>query len=164
MTKSTITGFLTRTQKATAALAGAAAAVSAATFIPAPWGGYAAMAGVVLTWVLAYVFPFVQEAVEAFPDDVVSTGGSIENLEDFDQTSDVEEPSPAKSAEPLVGEIIEPETDEIPIVVEDDTAGIPVIDGEPTLPFVPPFTGAIRVSDVLARLAAEGEPVAASLV
>lgn len=154
MTKSKIADFLTRTQKATAALAGAAAAVSAATFVPAPWGGYAAMAGIVLTWVLTYVFPFVSEAVEAFPDDELVP----EKLEDFDRTS-------SEAGEPLEGEIIEPETDVIPVQAADDTAGIPVIEGDfPTAPFVPPFTGAIRLDDILARLAAEGDPVAASLV
>lgn len=159
MSKSKIVDFLTRTQKATAALAGAAAAVSAATFVPAPYGGYAAMAGVILTWVLTYVFPFVEEAVEAFPVDAVSSVA----LEDFEQTSGDVDHSPAKSAEPLEGEIIEPDTEEIPVVSADDTNGIPVIEGDfPTAPFVPPFTGAIRLDDILERLAAEGNTVAAA--
>lgn len=129
--KRTILDFLARTQKATAAVAGGVSILASATFLPAPWGLYAASAGLVLTWLLTYFFPYVEKAVEEFPFGTM----------------------PVESA-PIEGEIIEPETDEIPAQQNEPTRGIPVIEGE-RAEFVPPFTGAVSVQQVLERLAAE---------
>lgn len=123
--KTKIVMFLKTTQKATAALVGASGVLASMTFLPEPWGHYVAMASVVLTWLATYFLPYVTEAVESFPD-----------------------------SEPLEGEIIEPTTDEIPSV-SDDTQGIPVIEGEAHPEWKPPFTGALRVEDVLRRLTTE---------
>lgn len=130
--KHKILNFLKETQKATAALLGAASVLGTATFLPAPWGHYVALATVVLTWLATYCLPYVSKAVESFPDDESASG-----------------------PEPLTGEIIEPATAEIPVAVSIDTAGIPVIEGPSDPNWSPPFTGALRVEDVLARLTAE---------
>lgn len=132
--KNKILRWLTSTQKATAGALGAATAVASATFIPQPYNGWAALAVVVLTWVVTYVLPFVEQAVESFPEDVVQPSES--------------------PVEPVAeGEVVEPPTEEIP-VVHLDTVGIGVVEGQDG-------RHVLTVDDVLARLAAEqGTPVA----
>lgn len=144
--KAQIVDFLVRTQKATAALLGAATAASTATFVPPPWNGYAATVAVALTWLLTYAIPFVSKAVQALPfaepasdpDHKVSSAIEVQVVEDD---------------APLVGEVIEPTTVGIPVQRATTTQGIPVVEGERT--FVPPFTGAISVDEILARLQTE---------
>lgn len=139
--KTKIADFLVRTQKATAALLAATTAVASATFLPAPWAAYAAGASLGLTWLLTYVFPYVQKAVEVGDAGhsalEVSSGNEVQVVEDA----------------PVEGEVIEPETVDIPAQHAEPTVSIPVVDGEQT--FVPPFTGAVRVEDILKRLDAE---------
>jgi hypothetical protein len=153
--RATILSFIVRTQKATAAALMGATALASATFIPAPYSLWAASAVVVLTWLVTYVVPFVAKAVEAFPEEQIKIG----NLDEDRTASQTADPEPADlgpepEPEVLTGEIIEPESDVIEIPVT-PTVGIPVFDQPSTAPFVPPFTGAIRVEDVLARLAEE---------
>src|SRR4051794_38473496 len=102
-----IKDFAVRTQKATAAMLAAATAVSAATWLPLPdpWRAYVAAAVVILTWVVPYAVPFVQKVAETFRDEEV--------------------------ADVFEGDIIDPQTEEIP-AVSGETAGIPVIEGEST--------------------------------
>lgn len=136
--KTKILNFLSRTQKATAALLTAASAVASAEFIPAPWNRYAAIAVVLLAWVVTYAVPFVVQAVDAFPDDQL----------DADDVADVADDAP------VTGEVIEPPTEEIP-EVSDPTVGIPVIEvADSGIRSEPGPT----VDEIMNRLRAEGSP------
>lgn len=122
--KTKILNWIKTTQKATAAALGAASMLAAASFVPEPYKGWAAGAVIILTWVVTYAVPFVTQMVET---------------------------APIPDVAPVTGEVIEPETTEIPIVVP-DTNGIPVVEGADsgTRPYPGP-----TVDQILNRLAAE---------
>jgi hypothetical protein len=142
-----ILDFVKRTQKALGALAGATGVLASATFLPAPWGSYVAIAGVILTWALTYLLPYVQKAVEGFPED-----------QPVDQLDDAPEPvqeTPVTPVAPVTGVIVEPPTVEYAAVTVDTpepTIGIPVIEGDDASD-IP--TGRLSVDAILSRLTAE---------
>lgn len=137
--KQKVLTFLKTTLKATSTLLSAATAVSAATFVPEPWNGYAAAAVVVLSWVVTYFVPFLTQTVETFPEEVW----------------------PDEAGEPVVhneileaeGEIVEPLTVEMEALPPVDTVGIPVIEGETAESYDP---GGPTVEEIINRLIAEG--------
>lgn len=135
-----ILNWLKTTQKATAGALGAATAVASATFIPQPYNGYAAFAVVVLTWLVAYGLPFVQTAVEAFPEDVVQPSESPAEA----VTTEI----PVQVLDPVSGELHELSSTAAYI----DTAGIPVVEGADTGERSHPGP---TVEDILTRLRQE---------
>lgn len=138
--KTKILDFLKRTQKATGALVGALSVLGAATFLPAAVATYVGLGCVIGTWLLAYVFPYVQKAVETFPLEDVADEFGVELDDD---------------PEPIEGEIIEPITEEIPIP-RSDTTGIPVVEGESAPDYRP---AGPTVEEIITRLRSEGTTV-----
>lgn len=123
--KTKILTFLKGTQKATGALLGAAGVLGSMTFLAEPYGRYVAIASVVLTWVATYFLPYVSKTVETFPDEIVHEG-----------------------------EIVEPETVEIPVQYV-DTVGIPLIEQKPEPDTAPVDYSGMTVDEIIARLDAE---------
>lgn len=159
--KAKILDFLKRTQKATAALAGAVGVFGAATWLPESYGYYVAIAAVFLTWLLTYVFPYVGKMVEEFPEEWDSFP-EADLSEHYDALAEWEKELLTKwdddedeTPTVLVGEVLDPfpSTVEIPKVNPEDTAGIPVIEGEGA-----PVDG-LTVDDILYRLRGEGQNV-----
>lgn len=120
--KAKIIEFVRRTQKATAALAGAVGVLTSATFLPAPWGQYAAIASVFLTWGLTYFFPYVEKTVQDFP---------------FDQADWIPAPEleiADKTPTAFVGHLLAPSTDTVEIEAVTlppapaTTIGIPLVE------------------------------------
>lgn len=145
--KTKILDFLKRTQKATGALVGALAVLSSATFLPAPYSTYASVASVIVTWVVTYFLPYVEQAVQGFPDDQL-----VDQLDDAPVTDEV----PVTRVAPVTGEIVEPPTVEYAAITPDmldPTAGIPVVEGDVAEGFIP--EGRLSVDDILSRLDAE---------
>ena len=140
--KRKILNFLRTTQKATAAVAGGVSILASATFLPSPWNYYLGVAGLVLTWLLTYFFPYVEKTVSEFSEDFPAS----EPADDL--------------GKPIEGTIIEPPTDEFAAIPPvPNTVGIPVIEGHVVNPIPEhrkPFTGALSVDEILARLRTEG--------
>lgn len=138
--KAKVLGFLKGTLKASTALLGAASAVSAATFVPAPYNQYAALAVVVLTWVVTYFVPFLQETVETFPEDAAD---ELVRLAEEDGLYELEDVLPTT----MLGAVTT-DTVEIPKVsmppAPAATVGIPLVEAETS------------VDEILDRLREEG--------
>ena len=141
--KNKILAWLEATQKATSGAVGAATAVASATFIPAPYNGYAAVAAIILTWVVAYALPFVQTVVEEFPDMALQPSES--------PAEPVTQEIPITTLPPVSGEILAPVSEETP-QVSVETNGIPVIEGADTGERSYPGP---TVDEILKRIAAE---------
>lgn len=149
--KKKILTFLKTTQKATAALAGAVGVLSAATFLPDPYGHYVAIAGVFLTWALTYFFPYVEKTVESFP--VGEADWPELDLRAWEKEineqavqGDVLPPreTPAYGA-------VRTDTSEMPAIrpLVEDTQGIEVIEG-------PDAREGLTVDDIIYRLTNDG--------
>lgn len=147
--KTKIVGFLRSTQKATAALLGAATAVASATFIPEPYNHYASVAVVVLTWLATYLVPYLTKAVDEWPDDELDWGPEMSDEEWNALLADLVA-APESPVEPVLeGDLLDPypSTVEIPVIAH--TAGIPVIEGEGA------EVEGLTVDELINRLASE---------
>jgi hypothetical protein len=144
--KAKILDWLKRTQKATGALAGAVGVLASATFLPEPWGGYVAIAGVVLTWLLTYFLPYVQKAVEGFPDELPELPESEPEPGDDTPTAFVGHVLGAVSTD-----TVEIEKITLPPAPA-TTVGIPVVEVDDARQLDDP---AVTVDEILDRLVAE---------
>lgn len=82
---SVVLDFVTRTQKALAALLGALTSVAAANLLPSPYAGWVSAAAAIVTGLVTYVLPYVADTLTslddkpATPEPVTEQGTEVAN-------------------------------------------------------------------------------------
>lgn len=139
-------------RKAIINLAGLISTVISFGLVPEPWNKYATLGVLVATVVLHFEVPnkvTLPEGWGPLPK-AITTGA--ERVSAYVQEA-------VDRLETIEGEVVEPETNPIPVVQHDDTTGIPVVDGETEAPaqVVAPAAGPVTtVEGIIDRLKAEG--------